>query len=254
MHSEIIYLSKEQSVSMGDAWFDIATIDHFWIRRRFDVFRKLTKGFDWPRARIGEIGCGSGLVQRQMEDAFGVAVDGFDLNVLALEKSVSRTSSRYCYNVFAKDSSLKEVYDAIFLFDVIEHLDDDKGFTEAVIYHLKLGGHLFINVPADPKLFSSYDDAAGHKRRYLVDGLFALAQSLNMQVVQITYWGMLLRWLLRLRKMIYKNVQSKDEVLTKGFSPRSGIGNFGLRLLSAIDYIPQTNFLGGSLMAILRKS
>ncbi|MFZ0969888.1 MAG: hypothetical protein WAN13_16575, partial [Candidatus Acidiferrales bacterium] len=67
----ITYLSAPVGVSMADQWFDIAALDHFWIRRRFDVFRRLS-GDLIPQARdIAEIGCGHGLVQRQIEDAYG---------------------------------------------------------------------------------------------------------------------------------------------------------------------------------------
>ena len=89
MNSEIAYLSQPEPVSMGDAWFSIASTEHFWIRRRFEVLRALTPGFDWPALRLAEIGCGSGLLQRQLEDECGARVDGFDLNELALKGSVA---------------------------------------------------------------------------------------------------------------------------------------------------------------------
>jgi hypothetical protein len=44
-HRPIIYLSPPTQVSMGDWWFDIATVDHFWIRRRFDVMRRIAASF-----------------------------------------------------------------------------------------------------------------------------------------------------------------------------------------------------------------
>jgi hypothetical protein len=37
----IDYLSASLPVNMGNWWFDIATKDHFWIRRRFEVMKRL---------------------------------------------------------------------------------------------------------------------------------------------------------------------------------------------------------------------
>src|SRR2546422_2273874 len=35
------YTTLFRSVSMADRWFEIAVMEHFWIRRRFYVFRRL---------------------------------------------------------------------------------------------------------------------------------------------------------------------------------------------------------------------
>jgi SAM-dependent methyltransferase len=250
--SEITYLSQPESVSMGDAWFSIATTSHFWIRRRFQVLRKLAGDFPWRTAKLAEIGCGSGIVQRQVEDAFGATVDGFDLNELALKQSVCETSRRFCYNIFNREASLESAYDGVFLFDVIEHIDDHRSFLEAALFHLKPGGRLFINVPADPALFSNYDRAAGHVRRYLAPELVSLVESLGMSVPGWTYWGRPLRPLLSLRKRRLRNVADEDEVLREGFSPRSSVVNYGLWLLSQAEMIPQQSS-GASLMLVAQK-
>ena len=65
----LTYLSSPGEVSMAEQWFEIASMDHFWVRRRFEVLRRLA-GSLIPSAReIAEIGCGHGLLQRQIEDA-----------------------------------------------------------------------------------------------------------------------------------------------------------------------------------------
>ena len=52
---------------MADRWFEIAAIDHFWIRRRFEVFQRLAGGLIANAPEIVEIGCGHGLLQMQIE-------------------------------------------------------------------------------------------------------------------------------------------------------------------------------------------
>src|SRR6202022_1800786 len=91
--------SSPTSVSMTDCWFDIASLDHFWIRRRFEVLVALADGIIRKADRMAEIGCGNGLLQRSIEDQYGVPVAGFDLNDFALRKNISRQSALYCYDV-----------------------------------------------------------------------------------------------------------------------------------------------------------
>ncbi len=68
--AKIRYLSPPAPVSMGDEWFGVAGLDHFWCRRRFEVLRRMAEGILRTAENLGEIGCGSGIVQRQIEDAF----------------------------------------------------------------------------------------------------------------------------------------------------------------------------------------
>jgi len=86
----LTYLSSPAEVSMANWWFALATIDHFWIRRRFDVFRRLAGSLIPMAGEIAEIGCGHGLLQRQIEETYGREVTGFDLNEFALKQSLAR--------------------------------------------------------------------------------------------------------------------------------------------------------------------
>src|SRR5580693_503007 len=88
----ITYLTPAMPVSMGDWWFDIATGDHFWIRRRFAVMRRLADSILRNSKSAAEIGCGNGLLQKEVEDYYRISVTGFDLNEVALQKNVSRLS------------------------------------------------------------------------------------------------------------------------------------------------------------------
>lgn len=249
MRPDIVYLSQPEGVSMGDAWFSVASPKHFWIRRRFQVLQKLAGDFPWRTSRLGEIGCGSGLVQRQIEDHYDTKLDGFDLNEYALKESVCRTSQRYCYNIHARDAAFKAIYDGMVLFDVIEHLDDHKGFLESALFHVRPGGRVFINVPADNALMSEYDTAAGHVRRYDAKELLGLAEACGLRVERWSYWGWPLRPLLSIRRRQLRNATDHDAILRAGFTPPGAIGNAALMLLSQFERIPQ-HHAGSSLMLV----
>ena len=65
-----------------------------------------------------------------------------------------------------EDDMPKEAYDAILYIDVIEHIEDDYTELQRAASKLKQGGRLIIIVPAHNWLFSPFDEAIGHYRRY----------------------------------------------------------------------------------------
>ena len=57
-------------------------------------------------------------------------------------------------------------YDAAFLLDVLEHVDDEEGLLKNIFSVLKPGGILVVTVPAHQALFSKHDVFLEHRRRY----------------------------------------------------------------------------------------
>ncbi len=246
----LTYLSSPAEVSMADWWFEIATVDHFWIQRRFEVLRRLAGSLISSAGEIAEIGCGRGLLQRQVEEACGREVTGFDLNEFALKQSLARLSNIFCYDIQQQDSSLRERFDLVFLFDVLEHMADEDRFLRALLFHLAPGGKLVVNVPAGDWAYSAYDDAAGHVRRYSIRSLQAAAARNHLRVAMWTYWGLPLVPTLLLRRFWLLGKRGKDKIISAGFSPRTKTLNRLLSLLSKCEPIPQ-RLLGTSIMAVL---
>lgn len=65
-----------------------------------------------------------------------------------------------------------EEFDSILYIDVLEHIYDDTGEIERAVAHTAPSGHLIILAPAHPFLYSEFDAAIGHHRRY-TRGMFA---------------------------------------------------------------------------------
>jgi SAM-dependent methyltransferase len=57
-------------------------------------------------------------------------------------------------------------YDSVLYVDVLEHIDDDRAELARAAERLRPGGHLIIVAPAHQGLFSPFDHAVGHFRRY----------------------------------------------------------------------------------------
>jgi len=237
---------------MSDDYFQIAGTDHFWVRRRFEVLQKLTGERIASSTEIAEIGCGHGLLQRQIEDAYSKPVTGFDLNEYGLQHNISRISRVCCYDISQKAAEFQGRFNLILLFDVLEHISDESSFLRAVDYHLAPGGTLVISVPAGEWAFSNYDRVAGHVRRYSLDSLRKAVQLAGFEPQQISYWGLPLLPALLFRKIVVAGQQDPRKIYDKGFDSRGSVGNSLMRLIAECEWIPQ-HVAGTSVMAVLHR-
>jgi SAM-dependent methyltransferase len=249
----ITFLSPSQPVSMEPHWFELATSDHFLIRRRFEVLLRIGKGFLRPEWQFLEVGCGHGLLQRQLQTRAGLTVDGFDLCLPALLRNEAERGQLYYYNIFDFAPAFAERYNVIFLFDVLEHIEDDVGFLKACLFYLKPGGRVIVNVPARMELFSNYDRMIGHVRRYTMQTLRQCGNSAGLSIETATYWGLPLYPVALMRKILLR-VANNRSGLGMGFKPPGGaLANSALGLLSQLEFIPQ-RVLGTSITSIFKKS
>jgi hypothetical protein len=245
------YLSPPAQVSMGDEWFDITSADHFWIQRRFEVAQILVGDLILRGSEMAEIGCGHGLLQRQVEDNYGRGVTGFDLNEYALKRNISRRSAVICYDILERAPRFGYKFDMVFLFDVLEHLTDEREFLQAVRFHMADGASLLLNVPAGQWAYSAYDEAVGHVRRYSIATLLKSVADSGLRVTNWTYWGLPFIPILALRKMWLMVASNKSKVISRGMETKSPAANKAMRMVSRFEKIPQCA-AGTSLMAVLR--
>ncbi len=237
---------------MDDRWYEIANLEHPWITRRFEVLRRLAGDLISQATAIAEIGCGHGLLQRQIEDFYQVEVAGFDLNETALKQTACRFSPVCCYDVREQSPEYEARFDVILLADVLEHIADQEAFLRAVKFHLAPGGGVVVNVPALQSLYSGYDRAVGHLRRYRIGSLEALARRHELTLARYTYWGFPLLPLLALRKL-WMLARSGEGEIAAGFETGGPVRDRALLWLSRCEPIPQ-QLIGTSLMAVLRSA
>jgi Methyltransferase domain len=249
---DVEYLSRPAPVNMTDGYFELASLDHFWVRRRLKVFRSLAGPLVENAREMAEVGCGHGIVQRQIEEAYGRAVTGFDLNENGLKQNLSRFSRVCCYDVFQRDVAFKGRFDLIFLWDVLEHIAREDEFLQTLFFHLSPGGSLVVNVPAGQWAFSGYDRAAGHVRRYSARSLLERAKRNGLQAACWTYWGLPLLPALLARKVLLMGQQNEGKAYRTGFGTRTSAINGILGALSRFEVIPQ-RLAGTSLMAVFQR-
>jgi hypothetical protein len=174
------------------------------------------------------------------------------LNENVLRKSVAQNHQRYCYNIFDRNPRFAAAFDTIVLFDVLEHLEVELVFLEAVLYHLQPGGLLLINVPALMCLYSRYDRVLGHQRRYTLKSLDDPCQKVRLKRVNATYWGLPFIPLLMARKILLSRQSDPQKIARQGYKPPGAWGNQLLRFWGKLDLFPQ-RITGTSLMAFYQK-
>jgi SAM-dependent methyltransferase len=82
--------------------------------------------------------------------------------------------------------ALEERFDAVLYVDVLEHIEDDRGELARAAARLDPGGRLVVLAPAHQSLYSEFDRAIGHFRRYDRRSLAAVAPS-GVALERITY-------------------------------------------------------------------
>ena len=70
-----------------------------------------------------------------------------------------------------------ERFDTILYVDVLEHIEDDRKELALSAARLRNGGHVVVLAPAHQALYSPFDQAIGHFRRYSRPSLLAAAPS-----------------------------------------------------------------------------
>jgi SAM-dependent methyltransferase len=74
---------------------------------------------------------------------------------------------------FSSDLPASETFDTIIYIDVLEHIEDDLGEMRLAVSHLAPGGKIIVLSPAHPGLYTEFDRALGHFRRYTRQSLRA---------------------------------------------------------------------------------
>jgi SAM-dependent methyltransferase len=169
-----------QAASTSEGGYDPAFFDrlaliedeHFWFRARnrliFKLTRKLTSSFDRGNVVL-EVGCGTGNVLRVLKKACpSCMVAGIELWRDGLIHA-RRRSDAALVQADVQDWPFGRQADLIGMFDVLEHIPADRETLVALRERLVPGGRLLLTVPAHQSLWSYFDEAAKHCRRYSPD-------------------------------------------------------------------------------------
>lgn len=255
---KILKISNQKNTQMNKFWSESAKKKHFWIVWRFKFLIKelieqkirLSKNL-----KIMDLGCGTGILSNQIESYYPVKIDRVDSSEKMLNQNKKIKGKLICYNTSEKNKKIKNKYDIIFLFDVLEHIKNDKKFLSDALYHIKPGGLLVLNVPSLHSFYSKYDVAVGHVRRYSKTSFEKVAKACAVDIISIKYWGFLLVPVLALRKfsLIFFKQKKYDEIIKHGWKTNFLI-NYLMKFIMKLELgLFQNLIIGTSLMIIVQK-
>ena len=215
---------------------------HWWYRVRRDMVEEIlalhARRLPDACLRILDVGCGTGLLMKEMQQ-FG-AVYGVDIS----QRAVAYCKSRGLAPLIASADRLPyrdEAFDAVVALDVLEHLDRDQAGAKELARVLSPSGIIIIAVPAFMFLWGITDEVSDHYRRYTRKQIVSLIEGAGLHVRRATYFNTLLfpaiaavRLAVRCFRMPMESeggIGNKviNEVLHRIFS-------FELRLLSGINF------------------
>ncbi len=173
---------------------------HFWWRTRSKYIRRTFEKYVDKGSRFIEIGAGSGNVSRVLKDAgFNVAVGEIQLQGLYWAKEYG---IKDLYQFDLTTPVFRDHFDAVGLFDVLEHLENDELVVRSVNSMLKCKGRVIATVPAHKWLWNKRDVLECHKRRYESDELINLFKKNGFKIVVCCHFFVTILPLLIIRKLL----------------------------------------------------
>lgn len=185
------------------AQLDAAEDHHFWFRGRRRVLEALVPELTahlHPGYRVLEAGCGNGSMLATLQRACPTGqVIGMDLHIEGLRRARRRSTCPLVQGSL-NHSPFGEGFTLIGMFDVLEHISDERSVLQSVYDLLLPDGVFFVMVPAHMSLWSYFDVAADHCRRYSVSFLRGRLSAAGFEVEYLTQFFSILyplMWLTR---------------------------------------------------------
>ncbi len=262
MQSEnsIEIISPLQSYAFMESWYELSDASHFWFQWRLAALQQQLKDLNFPtqkKLKVLDVGCGTGVLRAQIEAVTAWDVDATDLDYNALQHAKPGRGRILYYDILEAKAELREHYDVVMLFDVLEHIEATQPFIAALLQHVKVGGHLIVNVPALQGLYSRYDQVQGHVRRYNQTTLAQEFQAFPLAIQDTRYWGLTNVPIIWARKwwLAMARGQSNEEIFQQGFKPPGrAINEVLLRLMHSELRLIKRPFLGSSVLLIGEKT
>ena len=169
---------------------------HWWFRARRRILKGLLDvGIDWRTVRrVLEIGAGSGANLAELYPP-EVELTGIEPDESAADLARERGIATIHTGVLEEAPRLLgdgHPFDVVALYDVLEHVEDDRAALRMLHRLVRPEGWLVLSVPAYQWLWSRHDEVNHHFRRYTRGGLVDRISRAGFEVQTATYFNSIL--------------------------------------------------------------
>ena len=262
------YENDNRTVFSDEVQDDLFKIeaDSWWFQYRAKLITGLMDKYFKRDVKTVDIGGGNGYTTAIAQKK------GFNMALLEPSETACRNALKR--GIDAHIGMLTEeypedgVYEQVLLLDVLEHIEDDKGFLRLLNCKISYKGTLLITVPAYNLLWSSEDDCAGHFRRYTKKELEKKTSDTGFGIkysgyfmwflfLPILFIRVILEKLGLLKRTELRNEEERAAVADKQFRMKKGIVNVILLFLERVEYQyimkGKRQLFGASVVMVLEK-
>lgn len=171
------YFKELAELEAGNFWFCVRNRIILWALHKYSPDLK----------SFLEIGCGTGFVISAISKQFPeVRLLGSEYLEDGLVYARQRLPSAEFMQMDARQIPSESEFDAIGVFDVLEHIEEDEVVLQQIFKALKPGGIVFITVPQHRWLWSVVDEYACHVRRYSAIELHEKVCNVGFEIIRST--------------------------------------------------------------------
>ncbi len=156
LHRTVQTQENTSYAGVSELWANEANLPRY----NLDIVRKLSKLVSL-NARVLEFGAGIGSLAQIWAKQKGIKP--ICLEIDSKLKKIIQDRGFECY---ASLDDIEDQFDLIYSSNVLEHIEDDQKALEGLYQKLNPGGVLALYLPAFQYLYSDFDAAIGHYRRY----------------------------------------------------------------------------------------
>lgn len=227
---------------------------NFWYLSRNQLILWAMNHYFVKPERYAEIGCGTGFVLKAVQLAFPESIIlGTDLFVEGLKYATQRCPRVKLVQMDARAIPYRNEFNVVGIFDVLEHIENDKMVLEQISDSLVPGGGLLITVPQHKWLWSSVDEADCHVRRYSAQELENKVSNAGFEILRSTSFVSLLLPMMAVARLLRPKASS--EVVQELNISR--VSNWCFGKIMAVEFnlirLGIDFMLGGSRLLIARK-
>ncbi|MFO7915451.1 MAG: class I SAM-dependent methyltransferase [Candidatus Krumholzibacteriales bacterium] len=162
--------------------------NHWWFRARRNILGIILEQFAGDGSPdILEIGCGTGGNLPMLKSHGGVSA--VEMDDFAIRYAEELTGVEVLKGWLPDSIPYRREFDMVCMFDVLEHIKDDRMALKEIYRLMRPDGLLIITVPAYSWLFGTHDRLLRHFRRYSRKKIKRLVLDSGFSIEKLSYFN-----------------------------------------------------------------